>query len=181
MCNIHIKVANKVLNYKNNIYERNSLLSAIIHCIHCNISIAQKINFDWLIEQCITKFGSQAASKLLANLKPSTEWYLVLLIYCFHWLQAEKFKVSVIILDNWVTGRRKKRQKRDSWCQPDTCCIRLKFIVPRLCTKFGKYALSYDSPSTQYALHAPKELWNMEHNQTSSYCHKTLFLILFNI
>ena len=27
-----------------------SLLSASIHCIHCNIFIAQKINFDWLID-----------------------------------------------------------------------------------------------------------------------------------
>ena len=26
-----------------------SLLSASVHCIHCNISIAQKINFDRLI------------------------------------------------------------------------------------------------------------------------------------
>ena len=30
-----------------------SLLSASIHCIHCAISIAQKINFDWLIDWLI--------------------------------------------------------------------------------------------------------------------------------
>ena len=35
------------------------LLSASIHCIHCNISIAQKINFDWLIDTELFTLVSQ--------------------------------------------------------------------------------------------------------------------------